>query len=67
MIDLFVQRAEDCRDTTVEVMSEAVPQGDGKHGPTPRGRRDNKWGKGNGDMGVEERRVGYSLLIRGSL
>ena len=30
MIDMFVQRAEDCRDTTVEVMSEAVPQGDGK-------------------------------------
>lgn len=30
VIDMFVQRAEDCRDTTVEVMSEAVSQGDGR-------------------------------------
>lgn len=32
MIDMFVQKAEDCRDTTVEAMSEAVPQGDGSLG-----------------------------------
>ncbi len=32
VIDMFVQTAEDCRDTTVEVMSEAVPQGDGRPG-----------------------------------
>lgn len=32
VIDMFVQKAEDCRDTTVEVMSEAVPQGDGRLG-----------------------------------
>lgn len=30
VIDMFVQRAEDCRDTTVEIMTEAVPQGDGR-------------------------------------
>lgn len=30
VIDMFVQRAEDCRDTTVEIMSEAVPQGDSR-------------------------------------
>lgn len=30
VIDMFVQRAEECRDTTVEVESEAVPQGDGE-------------------------------------
>lgn len=32
MIDMLVQRAEDYRDTTVEVVSEAVPQGDGEPG-----------------------------------
>ncbi|KAI4821930.1 hypothetical protein KUCAC02_007503, partial [Chaenocephalus aceratus] len=32
VIDMFVQKAEDCRDTTVEGMSEAVPQGDGRLG-----------------------------------
>lgn len=32
VIDMFVQKAEDCRHTTVEVMSEAVPQGDGRLG-----------------------------------
>lgn len=32
VIDMFVQRAEDCRDTTVEVMSEAVSRGDGRLG-----------------------------------
>lgn len=32
VIDMFVQRAEDCRDTTVGIMSEAVPPGDGTLG-----------------------------------
>lgn len=32
VIDMFVQRAEDCRDTTVEVMSEAVSRGDARLG-----------------------------------
>lgn len=40
MIDMFVQRSEDYRDTTVEVVSEAVPRGDG--GPDQRGDTTNE-------------------------
>lgn len=38
VIDMFVQK--DCRDTTVEVMSEALPQGDGR----PAWRHNRRWG-----------------------
>lgn len=48
VIDMFVQKAEDCRDTTVEVMSEAVPQGDGRLGRCGDTIRDmaDEWGRG---------------------
>lgn len=50
VIDMFVQKAEDCRDTTVEVMSEAVPQGDGRLGRCGDTIRDmaDEWGRGGG-------------------
>lgn len=55
VIDMFVQKAEDCRDTTVEIMSEAVPQGDGRLGQcgdTTRYMAD-EWGRGcPGSVGV---------------
>lgn len=53
VIDMFVQKAEDCRDTTVEVMSEAVPQGDGRLGRCGDTIRDmaDEWGRGGGCFG----------------